>query len=475
MVTARPVELEDGYVLLNTEMLKELVDSGQRVTLPEVVCPDDETLVHFEGGFIGSDDEFMNDIVSVEYVGEEEVQCIAIDDENHLYITDEWMPTHNTSNIVFLKSTDDSMLDTLEKMSGKRHVVYRDSKNATRDLTKIFLANEDKVTITMTTKEEPVIMYNDMAFIEERNSIVFRAGNSPIWNQRETVLPMSWRLFLNKIVHPGHDYTLQTIPTLSSAIDFDVRRNQPDFEAMVDKRLAQAVFAPEAVELYKKAYGIESDYEIERIDPDVYSDQVLDIIEAKISDREGKSKDGYVEKVTPNKQFGRFMSKTEDNDAQLRENRRREAEYKRNDEKRYAGGTLSRSDLGQFDEGGRIQHVNHAYDEVIKRIFEDYKQDFEDDITNFKVVQGSLKDSNGAMMYIVRDGQTKADAAHIKQYSTDGTSRVFDEEGSAERVSKMYSYRVTDQFYRYLIRLDSWNSLAKGRFEAEMKRYMQDA
>ncbi|BAS11898.1 hypothetical protein AHiyo8_02010 [Arthrobacter sp. Hiyo8] len=43
----------------------------------------------------------------------------------------------NTSNIVFLKSTDDSMIETLEKMSGKTHVSYIDSKQISQDLDKM--------------------------------------------------------------------------------------------------------------------------------------------------------------------------------------------------------------------------------------------------------------------------------------------------------------------------------------------------
>ena len=101
--------------------------------------------------------------------------------------------------------------------------------------------NEGKASYTMTTKEEPVIAYNDMAFISERNSIVFRAGDSPIWNRNETILPMSWRLFKNTIIHPGKDYSLQTIPTLSTAMDFDVRKNQPNFLRCLRKRMEQAI------------------------------------------------------------------------------------------------------------------------------------------------------------------------------------------------------------------------------------------
>src|SRR5699024_10422292 len=43
----------------------------------------------------------------------------------------------NTSNIVYLKSTDDQMLETLEKMSGKTHRSTRDSKQITQNMDKV--------------------------------------------------------------------------------------------------------------------------------------------------------------------------------------------------------------------------------------------------------------------------------------------------------------------------------------------------
>ena len=63
---------------------------------------------------------------------------------------------------------------------------------------------EGKVSYTMNAKEEAVISFNDMMFISERNSMVIRAGDSPVWNRNETILPMSFRLFKDTIVHPGH-------------------------------------------------------------------------------------------------------------------------------------------------------------------------------------------------------------------------------------------------------------------------------
>ena len=87
------------------------------------------------------------------------------------------------------------MLDTLQKMSGTTHKTFIESKNVTMDKSQLFMRVKPEVTYTVSTKEVPVISYNDMAFISERNSIVFRAGDSPIWNRNETILPMSWRLF----------------------------------------------------------------------------------------------------------------------------------------------------------------------------------------------------------------------------------------------------------------------------------------
>ncbi|MGH4002279.1 MAG: hypothetical protein ACRDTJ_32970, partial [Pseudonocardiaceae bacterium] len=229
---------------------------------------------------------FGNHVVSIEYVRHDLVQCILVADERHLYLTDDFIPTHNTSNIVFLKSTDDTMIETLEKMSGKRHRTYRKSKQVTQNLDQIINKTDGRVIYTMETIEEPVISYNDMAFIPPNNSVVFRAGDAPVWNRNETIMPMMWKLGDNKIVHPGHDYSLQTVPTLSSALDFDVRRNQPNFIAMFDKRLAQAVCAGDAKMLYGSAHGYTS-FDIERLDPDVYADEVMEIIGSMTAEESG--------------------------------------------------------------------------------------------------------------------------------------------------------------------------------------------
>jgi len=227
----------------------------------------------------------MNDIVSVEYDRDEEVQCIKVDDVHHMYLTDGYIPTHNTSNIVFLKSTDDSMIETLSNMSGKTHRVVMNGKSVTRDnqtLFRAFTGTENKVTYNINNEERPVITYNDMAFINPCNSIVFRAGDSPIWSRNQTALPMSFRLLhTNPISVPGKKYSLQTVPTLSAAIDFDVKTNQPNFDEMLEKRLMQAIRVDETIEQYQTAYGY-SDYEMSQLDSDIFSSEIMTTIKNDI-------------------------------------------------------------------------------------------------------------------------------------------------------------------------------------------------
>lgn len=184
----------------------------------------------------------------------------------------------NTSNIIFLKSTDDSMIETLEKMSGKTHRVYRESKSITQDMKRVAMRTEGKISYTMAAKEEPVITYNDMAYLPPRNSIVFRAGDPPIWNRNGSILPMSWRLFRNTIADPGSEFSLQTIPTQSSAKEFDVRMNQPNFTNMLTKRMRQARLSPQSMSMYRQAYGLSEDT-VNRLDPDVYSNEVMDVVD----------------------------------------------------------------------------------------------------------------------------------------------------------------------------------------------------
>lgn len=398
----------------------------------------------------------------------------------------------NTSNIVFLKSTDDAMLDTLQKMSGTTHKSFTDSKSVTRDMQKLMMQNEGKVSYTMTTKEMPVISFNDMAFISERNSIVFRAGDSPVWNRNETILPMSWRLFKNTIVQPGKEYSLQTIPTLSSALDFDIRQNQPDFVKMLDKRLAQACKVNEAMAMYKEAYAY-SDAELAKLDIDAYADEIMALIGSMLNDSVGKgigddaysdeNDDGefvdasdwveddfvpdYADDIESAESYGMFdESSFEDNEATQTETAKRMAQKAERDRKIYAGGYISRAML--INPNGSVRA--HAFDRDFSEIFANNTGEMLRDTNYFEDRDGNLFGINGEP-YIVK-ADNSAMIAKLNEASKSAETNVFSEDDISQKdLSEFTTYVVTDAFYKFLASLDSW-SFADGVFEAEMKRRM---
>ena len=370
----------------------------------------------------------------------------------------------NTSNIVFLKSTDDSMLDTLQKMSGTTHRSYIDSKTVTTDKQRLFMQNESKLSYTMTTKEVPVISYNDMAFIAERNSIVFRAGDSPIWNRNQTILPMSWRLFSNTIVHAGHDYSLQTIPTLSSALDFDIRKNQPDFNKMLNKRMQQAYLSGKAKEAYQNAYGY-SDYEIEQLDPDNYADDIMGVINEALRQKFEKENGETTDENYSDVGGTDWMKNVEVNEEQIKATQEQQQKQAVADRKIYAGGLLSREDLISSTSG-----IQHSFDNDIINIFVNIKSDFIQDTSNFIYKNGSLYGVNGKLY--IEASQSSEDLDKLNEFAKDKNSRVFQEaKVDQSEVSSLGSYRVTDDFYRFLVSQNRW-TFAKGRFESQMAQKM---
>lgn len=348
------------------------------------------------------------------------------------------------------------MLDTLQKMSGTTHKVFKDSKTITRDMERIWLKNEGKASYTMTAKEVPVISYNDMAFIGERNSIVFRAGDAPVWNRNETILPMSWRLYKDTISQPGKEYTLQTIPTLSSAVDFDVRKNQPDFTKMLDKRMNQAYVSESSKDAYQRAYGY-TDYEIEQLDPDNYADEVMDIINQHIRDKadvEDEDEFEYEMDECPTE----YM---EENKEQLEANAKAEAKARNKSAKKFAGGLLSPDSL------------NHSLDTTVAKVYCEYRGDMERDTSYFLVRNGNLCGLDGTVYIRVKDCSEELHT--INEASKDSDSNVYSESDiSQEELHRFGTFEITDDFYRFLAGLDSWK-FANGRFEEGMKREMMDS
>ena len=376
----------------------------------------------------------------------------------------------NTADIIFLKSTDDTMIDTLVKMSGKRHVVRHNSLNVTEDVGRYVNKNEHKLAKGYAPIEESVLNYNDFNLLPERNSIVFTAGHNPIWNRNQTILPMSWRLLWTKpIVFPGHQYSFNTLPTLSTAMDFDINHNQPDFYQIAKDEIKKAIYAEEATNRYKEVYGY-SDYEFNLLDLDERSDDIMNIIDAYVHHSDNNEIavsddiDDLDELDEQNKTIDQLDNKAEKNtdlEESINSNKPKYDEYNKD---RYAHGKLSRSDLLSGASG--IQNY-------LGMTFAKFAGSFKQDKEHFSIrsTDGALMSRNGQVEYIVP--LSKKDENQLKDFgkqAADPNNTHVIENDSGAIAEQSNSYRVTDDFMKYLAKFDNWHTLMNGKFDDLMSQ-----
>lgn len=469
--------------ILTTEECAKLLAAGAQLHLPEThLAPMSE--VHYEP------DEYerakkRRQITQIAYDRDDEVQCISIDHPDHMYITDGFIPTHNTNNLIFLKSNDDSMIETLSKMSGTRHKAYRDSKTVQEDLGKVVKGTrvDSKVSYTTSLKEEAVIKYGDLAYLNERNSIVFRAGDMPIWNRNEMILPMSWRLFMNTIKMPGKTFTLQTIPTLSTAAEFDVRKNQPDFEKLLKKRIEQALLVEESIEQYQKAYGYK-DVDIARLDPDLYSADIMEIVDAKIAEMTIQEEESdFIQDMADYNatdpddataylgiHSGALNGATDNPDVPNAVEIEAEQENRRI--KRYAEGLLSRGDL--ITDSGAGQGPASPTAMILAEVYHEMATELHQDVDHFTSQGGNLCSAEDpSIIYVANRKAFGAELDALKEASTDEESQTFAEnEKDIEDWGATSRYDVRPAFLKYLATFENWSTIAGGRFDGAVANMM---
>lgn len=363
----------------------------------------------------------------------------------------------NVTNIIFLKSTDDEMIEALSKKSGVTHKSFVDSKTVNVNQSKVWMRNESQVTYSVQTSEVPVIKTNDLRMLAQQNSIVFRAAEPPVWNRNQTFLPMAYQLYADTIIHPGHEYTLQTIPTQSEAIHFNVKENQPDFGAMFNKRMKQAMVVKTAKQTYKDVYGY-SDDEIARINEDLYADEIMTIVNAILKEQESDSDDGQPQEIA--------YSNAKENASVLEQQAIAQAQMDaidRQNKRRYLDGMITSEDL--------FNGVNacHDFDPMIIKAFLECRVQMAQDKDHFYLQGRSLYDETGDLLYIryVADEKKK-----FQDAAKDPLKRVY-AEGSITGNDITDQYEVTDDFYAFLASLETWD-FANGAFEKTMRKLMNN-
>ena len=195
----------------------------------------------------------------------------------------------NTSNILYIKSTDDSMLERLEGLSGTIHRLQYSSRTINRSQQPLLANVRDDIAVNQDFKEEPVISKNTMLLIPKANMMVFGKGN-PVWNGNQLSMPYSYQLLgNNKLMDFENpvDYTLQTVPTTANTMDFDILNNQPNFIYYVKKRVDQAKIASKVRKLYKQRHSINgrplSESDLSRMDPEQLSKDLMRAINEQLA------------------------------------------------------------------------------------------------------------------------------------------------------------------------------------------------
>jgi hypothetical protein len=466
---------------MSTEMLLDALAQGLVLELPPVSITGD-TRSHYSDEELALMDATGDALVieSVELVGEDEVQCISVADGEHVYVS-ECVATHNTANVIFLKSNDDAMIETLSKLSGVMHESYRDSKTVTVDVQRIALRNDPKVSYTTSTREKPIISFNDLAYLPLRNAIVFCAGDAPIWNTRSTILPMSYRLFKNTIRHYGHEYSLPTVPTLSTAREFDVRKNQPPFIEMFNRRMSQALKVEEATAIYKSVHGI-SDEQMSELDPDVKAAEIMDIIN-ELVDQDERDADaqahalvakgrasGDMAVVNAMAQKKRHSDGAVPNEAFETEWQKSQNRMKEGQRFLFAGGMLSVANVIDLQTGG----ANRSCESVFLEAYDECRHSMENDSMNFSFDQKTLSDArSGEPLVIYRN--VKLDFDKARSLVANPKSNVYAEEDALDdRIASARSrYELTDQFFLFLGSKKSWRDIAHGKFDHAVETIMK--
>ena len=381
----------------------------------------------------------------------------------------------NSNNLVFLKSNDVTMIDELVSVAGKTHVERVNSMTVSENLQARVQKMDGRVSKTKSVLEEDVLPRNAFLYIKRFEAIVMRAGENPIYNYGSSSLPPVFAIQKDAIQEPGVTYSLQTIPTMSSVLEFDPEKNQPNFYAMLEKRLAQARLVEAMEKKYRGAYGY-SQHDIDIMDPDVYAREIMDAVNdelygMELNYRMQQELEDEDEPMAPGDTSRMFNDMAVAREETIRQNKEYETATAKAEaqmvpnyrELIYAGGTISRELL--VSPHGKAVRTGNSLDAImIEALLKTKSQFMSDNKFRWDDEKQILSSSTG-MRYISYDSSIKT----LEKAGKDPNSKVLmeDAEGTA-----LEGYRVEPEFYEYLAKLDSWESIANGAFDKTVRDIM---
>lgn len=389
----------------------------------------------------------------------------------------------NTGNIVYLKSTDDSMLEILQNLSGQMHRLEKDSQTISNDMYKVFNRTDGKLSTNKTVKEVPVISKNDMLKVPKGNLMVFGKGN-PIWSRNQLAMPYSFMLLGSNPLKDFDDpkeYTLRTIPTTANTMDFDILNNQPDFIKMVSKRVTQARMTEKKILLYKQNHRINGhmlgDDDLSHLDPEAFSQEIMRAINEQIDFNDNAQAGNSAPPITddsvqtPAELAQDMNDAAQENTEVYTAQAQQDAKADKIQEKLYAKGRISKHDLLYDVKDDTKECLSEAY----LRLLPEFKAspDFEVDANNDLIVGGSV------MIHFANDLTTAAKSDFDEDDDEDAADDAAAGEGldsvlaggsdtgntALDNTDLSARAEVKDEWLKYLASRDSWQSILDGEYD----------
>lgn len=401
----------------------------------------------------------------------------------------------NVGNILYIKSTDDSMLQILEQLSGKMYRIEHDSQTISNDMYKVINRTDGKLSQNRTVKEVPVITKNNMLQVTRGDLMVFgKSGGNPIWDTNQCAMPYAFQLLDSNPLEDFSDpksYTLRTVPTTANTMDFDMLNNIPNFIHMVSKRVQQAKLVEHKTELFKQTHFIHSrqldDDDLSKMDVEELSKEIMRAVNEQLAfDNDLKASTNHInENVSDDDLMGSddpadsvtvsgdsaitegLINSAEENTEFTKEVANAQKIQDQRDEAKYAEGTVSKHDL-LYERTNELREIlGAAYVQEIDAFKADSRFTVDDDNNLYMgqtlMIKNAVDDLKTAAEHFgaINDGSNSDDD---DSQDLSGLMAGGSEDDSSVLAPGM-NVEVQSAWFEFLAGLPDWGSLANGDYD----------
>ena len=428
----------------------------------------------------------------------------------------------NVGNILYIKSTDDSMLQTLEQLSGKMYRIEHDSQTISNDMYKVINRTDGKLSQNRTVKEVPVITKNNMLQVTRGDLMVFgKPGGNPIWNTNQCAMPYAYQLLDSNPLQDFADpkkYTLRTVPTTANTMDFDLLNNIPNFMAMVAKRVHQAKLVQHKRELFKQNHFIHNrqldDDDLSRMNVEQLSKEIMRAVNEQLaydndlklskkkkhgpelSDDDLKGSDtgdepenvgDIADQVTANADstiLKGLQDSVKDNTEVLDAMKRADAQKAVQEAGQYANNMISKHDLKYNQTDDLHEAVQAGYVQCLDAFKHDnrFKVDSNNNlwmgdklmIKNTSEDLDKLSDQFGSLTSTNEPGQTNDSSDDSSDFDLGGLmAGGNDSTDDSTNLSAGFQVEAQPAWFDFLAGLPDWSSLGGGQYDAAVASVYQ--